>query len=386
MNEFISSNFDFFSIVIGAVFLSFIFIAIRHKLVEWGAVVQIGLVALIAFIYLALSFLYKTSDNTNSQDVVIGLLGFFLLLFVSFIIEFKNLSDKFHGFVENKFRNFNDENDKRWKDFLISREIEIESSRSQIGTLIKEIRKKEKTTNEFVDAFLRHDELSSNNGAEPSRSMYVELYNFLNNNARDNDFWMNEDVFTQVWPFLIRATGSYHSISDLSIYSSKQGNNSDRAFWEDRVSGEIKVLDMNHLLDAGRFKKIIVYSACSVIDANLQDVACNNGKTCNYASCRYEGCMVKIVATAWKNRLQNPEKILLILSRSDISDRFDGLNKRLDKKKFVGSLDIGLFGDEYIGEEYKYTPDFSSKSVSFLYRFRKDDKIVEKVKSIVFSI
>ncbi|MBT8407224.1 MAG: hypothetical protein KJP05_07190 [Deltaproteobacteria bacterium] len=269
-------------------------------------------------------------------------------------------------------------------------EFYIDSDKKEKVIEKSEVREKHK--NEFLTAFLGHDWMFSDNEREPSRSIYIDQYRFLSESAQNDEFWINRIVFDKVWSLLINRMDAYYSISDFSIYSDTPATLRDRSFWRERIRSEIGKLKENKLLIPGAFKKIIVYKACEIRDENATDVSCKKGESCNHIDCTYESCIVKIAFIEWENGIKHnsPDEehegdFLLLKKREEITGKFEAVNALLDEGVAIGSLDIGLFGEDYVGEEYKYNPDFSSEATSYLYRFRKDKDIVQKVRRIVFD-
>jgi hypothetical protein len=208
--------------------------------------------------------------------------------------------------------------------------------------------------------------------------------------AIDGEFFIRSDEFDKfAWERLTLATNIYASVCDLSMYAdvdAKEGF--DLNEWIKRVDKEIKHLST--LTGLREFRKIILYEERLINTDRVLNPPCKDGGQCSAARCPVESCLVSHVFNKWKTDFKektDPLSIKVDLSVVRRKD-FDTLSKIDDYMKSRGrggrefrSVDIGIFGDGFIGEEYKIrssaAPIAGISVFNRLYIIRRDQERAE---------
>ncbi len=224
-----------------------------------------------------------------------------------------------------------------------------------------------------------------------SKDIYIKKHASLCDQIDSERIWLSEKLFNHIWRTLIGESSEYYSICDLSIYSNKFKSIEEREFkyekdiWIDRINSEYQ--ELNKFIVLNKFKKIIVF------DKNHQGECYKNSNHCTHEDCDIKCCMVKVVVDEWSRLLQqdNQEKLLIVKDKDTIVDGFYRHNNltRSDENDRLQSIDIGIFGHDYIGEEYKYTLDIpydKDRLVGYVYKFRKDNKVSEQYKKYISEL
>jgi hypothetical protein len=270
----------------------------------------------------------------------------------------------------------------------------------------------------IVSIFNAHQErinvppnLYSGGGAQDVRSMnicttiYKSKFEELCHQYRGLDFYMRRDRFKALWDLLTRNV-KYQSVCDLSSYSRLRLAAPDKFFnnfydslaesWEDRIGEELAILRSY----AGTFQKIIVYSPPAKLADPERLPPCHETEDsrCDYLRCGEDRCVVKHVVKMWvdaapKLKEKRPPTVdgaednsIWLIHKEKIQDRMMNLNlqRQADSEPALSSVDIGIFGNNFIGEEFKVPIENHRQHLmkDYLIRVRHDQKLVRQVSRV----
>lgn len=207
-------------------------------------------------------------------------------------------------------------------------------------------------------------------------------------------YYMRFDRFRDdVWPMLTHGS-DYRSVCDLSPYSRlayELGKEERGKYLEDlskdwhiRLDKELRTLSRHRDL----FQKVIVYSPPKIPDADKSypRPPCILQGQCKHESCGMTSCIVKQVTKRWANWATNwatiPNSTVFLADKQVLQDELGPL-VRGGHDALLRSIDLGLFGDAFIGEEFKVPVELDHERhdmETFLYRFRYKKDIVTEVR------
>jgi hypothetical protein len=235
-------------------------------------------------------------------------------------------------------------------------------------------------------------------------NIYKRNFNELCRQIGELDFhFRGGDRFPSTWAELIK-DAEYQSICDLSSYSRLREaatTNFDETHgvfsqsWERRIRREVETLQQV----PGTFQKILIYSKPTKYENNRLRPPCHETGRCDYERCRpEEKCLVKPIAEYWATSVSSikakrpssangkSRNSLWLLSRDHIESRIKNLNLELrDGARRLDSIDIGLFGRGFLGEEFKFALGLNREKEpmeDFLYRIRYDSSLVSDLRRI----
>ena len=207
------------------------------------------------------------------------------------------------------------------------------------------------------------------------------------------EMFLRIKLFKEFWEEAVQSSSSYLSICDLSIYSGKDKSEirSEKLNWERRIKDEVKALIKGKTEKLGKtekFDKIIL---------------------CEGASESHENFILKAVKTAWMKEIDKlksagikshyeaedgSNNMIWMASHNKFSDEISVINGSQVPGQ-INSNDLGTFGDDLIGEEFKVSkePRLSKgatpegwRETEFLYRINANPKIVEQVKITIIKM
>jgi hypothetical protein len=219
------------------------------------------------------------------------------------------------------------------------------------------------------------------------------------------DIYVRGVEFGGLWKKLVDLSKDYASICDLSMYSkitprvgdkkSRDIYEGDKAFWTGRLGDEI-----DELIRTGKspntFQKIIVYAALEGYEEPDSRPKCVSEGYCDYEHCKKE-CIVKVVAQKWKDserrfvgnihslvRLlpgHGPRPFIWLVRKDQIEIKLAAINNIDGKDRtLLDSADIGVFGNHFVGEEFKVQAATGATRVyDFLYRIRSDELLAKRI-------
>ena len=199
------------------------------------------------------------------------------------------------------------------------------------------------------------------------------------------EMFLRIKLFKEFWEEAVQSSSSYLSICDLSIYSGKDESEigSEKVNWQRRIKDEIKALTEG---ETKKFDKIIL---------------------CEMASGSHdENFILKAVKAAWIKEVEKLKSagikshyaaedghnnMIWMASHDKFSDKIFAINGSCVPGQ-INSNDLGTFGDDLIGEEFKVSkePKLSKgttpegwRETEFLYRINANPVIVEEVRSTI---
>ena len=201
------------------------------------------------------------------------------------------------------------------------------------------------------------------------------------------EMFLRIKLFKEFWEEAVQSSSSYLSICDLSIYSGKDESEigSEKVNWERRIKDEIKALTEGK---TKKFDKIIL---------------------CEGASGSHdENFILKAVKAAWIKEIEKlksagikshyaedeDNNMIWMACHDKFSDKISAINGSRVRGE-INSNDLGTFGDDLIGEEFKVSkePKLSKGTTSegwreteFLYRINANTAIVEQVRSTITTM
>lgn len=233
----------------------------------------------------------------------------------------------------------------------------------------------------------------------------------------ENRIFIKYEVFSRTWARLTGESRSYLSVCDLSPYCNiwEPDLELDIDDWKDRLEREINHLKTLQGQKLEKFDKVIVYQKRQFIENPAAPPSCVQNGTCEGNRCR-TACIVQSVAEMWLNSglngnffshagdLQEPKRAnVWLVDRQYFSSLFAKVNEveSLNGHR-ITSLDIGLFGNDVVGEEFKLqgqtfryvggkadleTPSTSERQRSFdyMYIMRSDRSLHTRLESKVVS-
>ena len=198
------------------------------------------------------------------------------------------------------------------------------------------------------------------------------------------EIFLRIKLFTEFWKEAVQSSSSYLSICDLSIYSGKDESEigSERLNWERRIKDEIEALTEGK---TEKFDKIILCEGAS----GIHD----------------ENFILKVVKAAWIEKIEELKSagikshyaedghnnMIWMACHDEFSDKISAINGSRVRGQ-INSNDLGTFGDDLIGEEFKVSkePKLSKgttpegwRETEFLYRINANPEIVEEVRSAI---
>lgn len=220
----------------------------------------------------------------------------------------------------------------------------------------------------------------------------------------DDRIFIKGEVFSRAWMRLTGESTSYLSVCDLSPYCNiwEPDLDDDIQDWELRLTDEIAHLKTLRGQKLEKFDKIIVYQKRQFIVSPDAAPSCVQYGTCEGSKCK-TACIVKSVAERWLNsglggyfgsHAENSEgdtpSNLWLVERQNFANLFALVNDGdAANGRRITSLDIGLFGNHVVGEEFKLQgqtfryvggkPDLETPSTSerrrsfdYMYTMRSD--------------
>jgi len=231
----------------------------------------------------------------------------------------------------------------------------------------------------------------------------------------ENRVFIKYEVFSRTWMRLTGESKSYLSVCDLSPYCNiwESDLELDIDDWTDRLEreiGHLKTLQGNKL---ETFDKVIVYQKRQFTESPDVPPSCVQNGTCEGNRCR-TACIVRSVAEMWLNSGLNGNFVshaadvhetgranVWLVDRQYFARLFAKVNEvdSADGHR-ITSLDIGLFGGDVVGEEFKLqgqtfryagrnadleTPSTSERQRSFdyMYMMRSDSSLHARLESKV---
>ena len=201
--------------------------------------------------------------------------------------------------------------------------------------------------------------------------------------------------FSKIWKNLVREPG-YLSVCDLSPYSRLQLFVVDyskfyatlQMHWKERILDEVTSLGTTKSLT----KKIFVFSPYTtslVVETGTNGVryACNaTNPKCDFKDCNNVRCIVKFVITTWLKSTEayQPRAPVYLISKNTIYPIIERMNDQPQQRFRLSSIDFGVFGDKFVGEEFKIPIELDpSKSVTidYLYRIKHDGPFAVHLKT-----
>ena len=206
------------------------------------------------------------------------------------------------------------------------------------------------------------------------------------------EMFLRIKLFEEFWKEAVQSSSSYLSVCDLSIYSGKDASEikSEILNWERRIEDEIKSLEEGVAKGkAKKFDKIILYNgAFESHDENL---------------------ILKEVKVVWLKEIERlksagikshyaaeggPNNMIWMACHDEFSDKISAINDSHVPGQ-INSNDLGTFGDDLIGEEFKVSkePKLSKgatpegwRETEFLYRINVNPAIVKGVRSAITTM
>ncbi|MEZ5996136.1 MAG: hypothetical protein R3C25_10300 [Hyphomonadaceae bacterium] len=192
-------------------------------------------------------------------------------------------------------------------------------------------------------------------------------------NLEAERIFLRRDLFSDLWAPLTEASDKYLSVCDLSPYANASVRQTEFAErdWDERIAFEIEHLTTN-CTRLRHFDKIIVYEervARDIVDLGQSSPpACATATGCIGNLCQYRSCLVNKVVRKWAEAApdlrargihghglgptpRTPSGMIWLVRRRDFGRAFAyALRREHDK---ITTMDIGLFGDTIVGEEFK---------------------------------
>ena len=233
--------------------------------------------------------------------------------------------------------------------------------------------------------------------------IYRSKFDELCDQLKRRSFYMRRVRFEALWNLLTRNV-RYQSVFDLSSFSRSriaadahfpEFYVSLKEFWQERIADEIEILQSY----TGTFQKIIVFSPPAELADKNKLPPCHTPKDphshCDYVRCEEGGCIVKIVAEMWvkaapdikrrrpPTRESDDDHSIWMVDKRAIYKHLERLNNRrqADDEVSLASIDVGIFGSNFIGEEFKVPIDNPKEHLmkDYLIRLRYDPNLVSRV-------
>lgn len=199
--------------------------------------------------------------------------------------------------------------------------------------------------------------------------------------ANSGEVFFSKEVFSEFWKNQIERVDKYISVSDLQPYSVGatkvdihtliQKSRSDL----DALVGT-KKSGVRYGRKKMQFDKIFLYAPVPSSVSGDYRPPCANGdnSTCkpNAKECKQQACVVKNAVAEWVERQRDFNELfdsningntgggpnvgqrnVWIMSREDFRDRMIAIERGGGKDLRIRGTDIGLFGEDLVGEEYK---------------------------------
>ena len=255
------------------------------------------------------------------------------------------------------------------------------------------VRYRDRLVEGFFDRF-RSTDSASLRDKEICLMVYGQKLEEICGQLSTQELYLRRDRFQVVWDTLT-ADVEYRSVCDLSAYSTLRqsaGQHFDEFYdglsqsWERRIRHELTTLEKR----TGKFQKVLVYSPpVKCRDKKHRPPCYGPEKKCDYVECaKEEKCIVKSIASQWAEaavtlRKQRPpavhgvDKSVSLVLREKIEQRVRNLNRGYEQSGSehhrLESIDIGLFGGSFVGEEFKVPAELESQQhlmKDYLYRIR----------------
>ena len=206
----------------------------------------------------------------------------------------------------------------------------------------------------------------------------------------EGKIFLRRKLFNEFWEDAVQSSNSYLSICDLSMYSGLSMHSgkgaieserieSEKSDWRTRTENEIELLKKAEKVK--EFDKIILFGSSQNDNNPIFDLVKqlwqdgvrqlrDSGKKSHYPG----GGNSSMVWTC---------------SREEFSSWMRVINGSTEIKGQINSNDLGIFGGHLIGEEFKVDEASTIKGefdyddfydLKFIYRFKIQDKLVEKIK------
>lgn len=209
--------------------------------------------------------------------------------------------------------------------------------------------------------------------------------------AHKKSIEFGEQVFKKFWESCVRSVDRYVSVCDLEPYVNLSDTQLADAMKRLKFRTEDEVAKLlKAAVDKRKnktFDKILLYKAHQKDEQG--NLPCCSGKTpkCTPASCNADRqCIVKELAADWMRSADKISKCysgnfgqcnIWIMSHDKFADIITDLRAKSDIGFDVLATDIGLFGDDLVGEEHVIRT--SAGVVIYTYRFRRNAEITELV-------
>ena len=199
------------------------------------------------------------------------------------------------------------------------------------------------------------------------------------------EMFLRIKLFKEFWEEAVQSSSSYLSICDLSIYSGKDESEigSEKVNWERRIKDEIKALTEG---ETKKFDKIILCERDSERDdKNLILKAVKDAWLKEIKGLKSAGIKSHCAGKGGQNNM------IWMACHDKFSDKISAINGSHLAGQ-INSNDLGIFGDDLIGEEFKVSkePKLSKganhagwRETEFLYRINANPAIVEEVRSTI---
>jgi uncharacterized membrane protein len=226
-----------------------------------------------------------------------------------------------------------------------------------------------------------------------------------------HEVYGQRDEFADVWQKLVDISSNYLSVCDLSFYAdvtvraddaeTKSIYDEETNEWTGRVQRELEEL-IKTRKSPHSFQKVIVYSPLQRYDGP-EKPPCADGNRCEYLRCG-KACIVKTVTKLWKDNERHFEDNVSLFSRikgtrktpfiwqvrkTDIDAKFRAITGAGSSsetswgtrgKPLLDSVDIGVFGAYFVGEEFKVPAGIGKPSVKdYLFRIRFDSNLANRI-------
>ncbi|MBV8977325.1 MAG: hypothetical protein JOZ13_08085 [Alphaproteobacteria bacterium] len=260
---------------------------------------------------------------------------------------------------------------------------------------------RQKLVENFFNKFSDSDQLSTEH-KKICLEIYGQKFEEMCEQLDKQEMYLRSSRFEKIWSMLA-AEPDYQSICDLSSYSRAKlaASNYDTFYyglqtsWDRRLTREIKTLDSYK----GTFQKVLVYSKPAVWDkASPPPCRRTEVSKCDHVSCpASEKCIVKPIATHWvtaaksfnaKHATGGADRWSIhLISREVVEARVQFVNNAYEQaapnRHGLDSIDIGLFGTAFVGEEFKVPIELDDQQhlmKDYLYRIRHKPELVAELR------